>query len=137
MPTRLTDIGIKDNPADIELTIVLVNGRWEWIRKDWWESLSGHKPPISFDNDGCTVVADISGDVLLWPACVIHDWHYSPKCKEVTNRLVADYHFLKNTYKIQRFQDVDRLRASARALKRFVGVRKLGEPHFKRPFQRY
>lgn len=112
--------------------MVLSNGEWREIRADWWNALEGPKPPYGFKNDGCTIVHDFDGDVALWPACVIHDWHYSSKCSTVTKRMAADTKFGVNTYRIQRLQDVGRIKSGFRALKRFVGVRRLGGPFFKR-----
>jgi hypothetical protein len=111
---------------------IYTRGAWKEFRLDWWEALEGPHPPSGFPNDGCTVVPQRHGRVALWPACVIHDWHYSPLCEEITFQIVADYKFMQNLYKVQRLQGVSRVRASAVALKRFAGVQKFGKFFFKR-----
>jgi len=115
---------------------IMINGGFRDIRRDWWDELIGPKPPKRFDNDGCTLAFDYWHGLMVWPACVIHDWHYSAQIeREVANppsRFMSDYAFFMNTYKILRLQEVGRVRAIAHATKRLVAVRKLGKEHFRR-----
>lgn len=41
-----------------------------------WRSLLGPKPPEGYRCDGCSSSPDRLFGVDIWPACVIHDYHY-------------------------------------------------------------
>lgn len=43
---------------------------WFWLR------LWGPRPPEGYECDGCSLSPDYFGRWKLWPACVIHDYHY-------------------------------------------------------------
>lgn len=54
-----------------------VSGKQRACPRRWWRALKGPKPdPQLFRCDGCSNSPDTWRGLLIWPACVIHDYHY-------------------------------------------------------------
>lgn len=58
-----------------------VGGRPLEVGAAVWAQLRGPKPPEDFACDGCTLSPDVyrtwrGRTYKLWPACVVHDFHY-------------------------------------------------------------
>jgi len=64
-----------------------------------WDKLIGPKPPEGFESNGCTCSPDYLADRPVWPACVIHDWHYATG---KVSRWTADWRFFRNLYRLLR-----------------------------------
>lgn len=123
-------------PDEEGLYLIEVNGMPMTLRAALWDALEGPKPYAGFINDGCTLVRDEVRDYKLWPACVIHDWHYSPECAlledDPPSRREADRIFRRNTYTLLRAQGAGRHSAYFYSWKRYLGVRAAGRPFFRR-----
>jgi hypothetical protein len=115
---------------------ILVSGEYRLIPEEWWLALDGPLPPADFANNGCTFSFDELKGFILWAACVIHDWHYSPECEEITSRMIADWKFQSNTYKLLRLQGVGAIKARVWAFARWMVVARVGGAFFKRPASR-
>jgi len=69
-----------------------------------WLQLDGPRPPAGYSCDGCSNSPDryiaLTGRIYkLWPACVIHDYHYREKhclTRDVAGRREADRIFREN-----------------------------------------
>ena len=69
-----------------------------------WIHLRGPKPPHTFGCDGCSNSPDVyhtwrGKSFKLWPACVIHDFHYrteSELTRDAAGRKRADRIFREN-----------------------------------------
>lgn len=83
---------------------VRVSGKRLYVSPILWASLSGPRPPSGFECDGCSHSPDsyhtITGRVFkLWPACVIHDYHYRTAgvlTRDAAGRREADRIFFEN-----------------------------------------
>lgn len=53
-----------------------VSGKRRSIARAWWEQLEGPKPGDTFSCNGCSCSPDVWRGYAIWPACVIHDYHY-------------------------------------------------------------
>ncbi len=53
-------------------------GQERAVWAEWWDQLQGPKPPEGYSCDGCSWSPDWlrATGYMLWPACVIHDFHY-------------------------------------------------------------
>ena len=91
----------------IEAKAFKVGGKRIAITSDLWFSLLGPRPNHDFECDGCSNSPDsyhtITGRVFkLWPACVIHDYHYRTKgglislTRDAAGRREADRIFREN-----------------------------------------
>lgn len=108
-----------------------VSGQFRWIPSDMWNSLKGPKPPYMFENDGCSFSPDTTttGEVL-WPACVIHDWHYHHGPSLGLSRAKADAILRKNIGILLKMQGVGWWRRQWYAWTRWAAVRYLGGDHY-------
>ena len=70
-------------------------------REKEWDRLIGPKPPEDFECDGCSLSPDYIADRAIWPACIIHDYHYRASGLGVS-RWGADWIFLRNVYRLLR-----------------------------------
>jgi hypothetical protein len=53
-----------------------VSGSLRVVSRRLWNYLEGPRPGVGFACDGCSNSPDFWGEYLLWPACIIHDYHY-------------------------------------------------------------
>lgn len=55
-----------------------VSGETRHFPAEYWLQLEGPKPPKpkEFECNGCSCSPDYFKHYDIWPACVIHDWHY-------------------------------------------------------------
>lgn len=59
-----------------------LSGNRVFVTANLWDSLEGPRPPAGFECDGCSWSPDVyyplgsTRTFKLWPACVIHDYHY-------------------------------------------------------------
>lgn len=91
--------------------------------RETWDRLIGPKPPEGYVTDGCTMSPDYVADRPVWPACVIHDWHYSG----VVSRWRADWRFMRNIYRLLRAGDFFLPSAVAVSLTYWWAVRTRGK----------
>lgn len=69
---------------------------------EWWDALRGaHPDPRDFGCDGCSFSPDRLFGIELWPACVVHDYHYRAK---IYFRRFADTCFYYNLLLVCRQQ---------------------------------
>jgi hypothetical protein len=87
----------------------VVKGRKVEVSEHLWEALEGPKPdPATFCvSDGCSKSPDTWTSILgrrfkLWPACIIHDYHYRTGVLGGTwsSRFRADAIFRRNIYQL-------------------------------------
>jgi hypothetical protein len=110
---------------------VMVQGRARVLRRPLRNVLEGPLPPVNFDNDGCTASPDyLPPMVELWPACWVHDWHYSGR--PGVSRAEADAIFRRNLYALMRAQGVSWVKAAAVATVYWTAVRLKGAPHYRK-----
>ena len=76
----------------------MVQGCPRYFLCESWDKLIGPKPPEGYATNGCTFSPDYVADRPVWPACVIHDYHYSG----VVSRWKADWIFMRNLYRLLR-----------------------------------
>lgn len=71
-----------------------------------WRPLLGPKPAEGFSCDGCSWSPDKLGRRKLWPACVIHDYHYRSGLLGGTwhARRLSDRRLARNLYTLLRMQ---------------------------------
>ena len=67
--------------------------------REVWDALIGPKPPEGWETDGCSFSPDYIANRHVWPACVIHDFHYSGAG---VSRWRADWIFFRNLYRLLR-----------------------------------
>lgn len=79
----------------------IVGGSPRVCFRETWDRLIGPKPPEGYTTDGCTLSPDYVADRPVWPACVIHDYHYTG----VVSRWRADWIFMRNLYRLLRVED--------------------------------
>lgn len=108
-----------------------INGKAHFVRVSTWNRLLGPKPPERYACDGCTGVPDSMWSFDVWPACVIHDWHYDPDGPEI-RRWVSDIVFGLNCYITLRIKGAGRILSASTAWSYYKGVAFLGAPFFKR-----
>ena len=108
-----------------------VSGNWSCVSLELWDKLRGPKPEWGFENDACSMSPDGIRRARFWPACVIHDWHYSGSGPDVT-RIKSDIIFAQNIITISRLQGANTIKAIGIAMTYFYFVRKFGGPFFKR-----
>ena len=110
------------------MIVFQVSGKRRVIDPALWDELRGPKPPENFESNGCTMSTDRYGRVQLWPACVIHDWHYESGClgKDWSGRRLADLIFYQNTMICCRMQGLGPVRSQWIAAMRWRAVRLLG-----------
>lgn len=83
---------------------IRVSGEDRGVSLALWNRLGGPKPDPSFECDGCSNSPDsyrtITGKLFkLWPACVIHDFHYRCQAtltRDAPGRREADRIFREN-----------------------------------------
>lgn len=113
----------------------------------WWLQLEGPRPPEGFDCDGCSWSPDWlkATGYILWPACVIHDYHYreahaapQPRATLVSawpDRARADAILYRNLLTMLRVQGANRAFAEAVAWAYWGRVRVWGAGSYKGPWQ--
>jgi hypothetical protein len=115
----------------------VVSGEVLEVSQRLWSALQGPKPPAGFECNGCTFSPDtLPGGLKVWPACVIHDYHYSqarPLGGTWASRRRADAIFYGNVYRGARIQGRSLWRASRTAGAYWRGVRAGGAARF--PFE--
>jgi hypothetical protein len=72
------------------------------VPRHWWTQLVGPRPETSFACDGCSNSPDDWRRFMIWPACVIHDFHYRTGILGGTwqSRQAADKIFRHNVVKL-------------------------------------
>ena len=92
-----------------------VAGEQRKIPLSHWQQLAGPKPPEGFKCDGCSCSPDFLGMLALWPAGVIHDYHYHVRLEgQVRNwhsRWLADATLRANMRVLVQLQGGSRLHA--------------------------
>jgi hypothetical protein len=115
----------------------VVSGETLEVSLRLWSALKGPKPPAGFECNGCTLSPDtLPGGLKLWPACVLHDYAYSPARPlggTWASRRRADVIFRRNLYLCARIQGKSRLRATYVSATYFRAVRLFGGSLF--PFE--
>ena len=83
----------------------------------FWEALEGPAPPETFECDGCSRSPDFYRtwtlkSYKLWPACIIHDFHYRTGCLggNWKARWEADRIFRQNMVTLLRMQGAGAVR---------------------------
>lgn len=98
----------------------------------WWSRLVGPKPENLWGGcDGCTSSPDYWMGYAVWPACVIHDWHYCDEGPDIP-RILADLIFRINIWRVLRAQGCPRYRSAYVALAYWSAVAASGRRYFKR-----
>lgn len=64
-----------------------VAGRRMQVSVGLWSRMTGPLPPEGYACDGCSMSPDSWRRFKLWPACVVHDYHYR---EGVVSRADAD-----------------------------------------------
>lgn len=91
---------------------LLVSGKSLYVSAKLWLSLTGPRPPRRFECDGCSWSPDVyfplgsSKTFKLWPACVIHDYHYRTESiftRDAAGRAKADRILYENLKKCVAF----------------------------------
>ena len=96
--------------------IFQVGGKSQACPRLWYLCLEGPRPdPQSFECDGCSSSPDVWRGMLIWPACVIHDYHYRTGILGGTwrSRARADAKFRRNTVTLLRKQGLGKRGAKA------------------------
>ena len=115
-----------DAESDAPTVRVLVSGEWRVVDAAVWGALQGPTPPAGFENNGCTASPDVLTDgAETWPACVIHDWHYSGRVPGMT-RWRADGTLRTNLWRCLRAQGCNWFRAGYIAGAYWFAVRRVG-----------
>lgn len=110
---------------------LLVGGKERPCLSHWWEPLIGPKPHRKWKGcDGCTSSPDYWMGFAIWPACYIHDWHYSEDGPKYP-RILADLIFRINIWRVLRAQGCPRFRAVYVSALYWWGVSIGGMAHFK------
>lgn len=78
-----------------------VKGERRVCLRERWDRLLGPKPPEGFATDGCSFSPDYIAHRPVWPACIVHDYHYSAGEAKVSRRH-ADWVFFRNLYRLLR-----------------------------------
>jgi len=103
-----------------------------------WQQLVGPHPLPHFKCNGCTASPDWLikvrcglglGLYAVWPACVIHDYHYNGRIR--LTRKEADDRFRENLWRVLRMQDCPAIRAWVVSRVYWAAVRLLGKDHYK------
>jgi hypothetical protein len=110
-----------------------VSGKWRAVEQSVWDSLAGPKPPEGFVNDACSFSPDGWNAVRWWPACVIHDWHYSKSGPSI-RRVVAEACFMWNLYTLARRSRWRVWKSLSLAAAYGKAVLVAGRPFFKRSY---
>lgn len=95
-----------------------VGGKTRACPRGWYRQLEGPKPdPTTFVCDGCSNSPDTWRGLLIWPACVIHDYHYRTGVLGGTwrDRALADLKFRRNVVSLLRLQGLTGWRANVLA----------------------
>ncbi len=107
---------------------LLVSGVYRTLPKPIWDKLLGPKPDEDFVNNGCTMSPDMVMGKPVWPACVIHDYHYNAPFK--TSRDVADRIFRENIKIVLQAYGMNFLLARLLAFFYYRAVRRAGKPFY-------
>ena len=83
-------------PFTVQGVTFFVRGVPRSFPREHWNRLIGPKPPDGYATDGCSLSPDYLATRPVWPACIIHDWHYTG----VVSRWRADWRFLRNVYRL-------------------------------------
>ena len=100
----------------------MVGGAHRSCMRETWDRLIGPKPPEGYAADGCTLSPDYVADRPVWPACVVHDYHYTG----VVSRWRADWILMRNIYRLLRAEDFSVLPALFVSLTYWWAVRTRG-----------
>lgn len=81
-----------------------VSGKELFVSARIWSRLEGPRPSLDFECDGCSHSPDVYTTATgrrfkLWPACVIHDYHYRTAdvlTRDAAGRREADRIFREN-----------------------------------------
>lgn len=127
-----------------EIVSLKVAGAWRPLPASVWYQLHGPRPDPRFGSkDGCTCSPDFWRGKPIWPACVIHDYHYQRGgCRPLGNgswadRRDADSILRRNIRFLLRRQGLRRLEAGFVAWLYWGRVRIWGRDHFSfGPFER-
>jgi hypothetical protein len=111
-----------------------VSGTPRVVSRRLWYKLEGPLPGTDFPCDGCSNSPDFWGEYLLWPACVIHDYHYREEIfgTDWRARTKADAVFRRNMVTILRLQGCGRIRARRLAWFYWGRVRIWGQSAYRR-----
>lgn len=107
-----------------------VSGQPRWVSVGLWDKLEGPKPPSFFKSNGCSYSPDYVLGKPIWPACVIHDWHYHSGGPDISQKR-ADRIFAKNVYVCLVDQGVSPIVAGVAAGWRWSVLTRLGQWVFK------
>lgn len=92
-----------------------VGGARRFAPEYLWRNMQGALPLAGFVSDGCTCSPDSIWGMVLWPACVIHDYAYrvalpaQRRCWH--SRWLADRTLRRNISRLVRLQNMDRVTA--------------------------
>lgn len=111
---------------------VKVSGEIRYMDQKLWNRLAGPKPPRSFENNGCSYSPDRILGYAIWPACVLHDWHYSGRVPGMDKK-TADKHFRTNLWRALRYQGATWPMAAWITASRYIAVTKFGDLAFNKP----
>ena len=94
-----------------------VSGDSRAVPRKWWHQLAGPLPDPPYPCDGCSWSPDVWAGFAVWPACVIHDYHYATGVLGTTwqGRRKADLALRRNIATLVRLQGGGRLRARSLA----------------------
>lgn len=109
----------------------IVSGEELRVSRDLWTPLEGPKPPEGFPCDGCSNSPDtLPTGAKLWPACVVHDYHYRTEGvlepRKWAARRESDWILRRNLNRLLRAQGVGRWRAGKVAWGYWFAVRRFG-----------
>ena len=92
-----------------------VAGKPRSCRNEWWDSLEGSKPDTEFKCDGCSTSPDYWKHIHLWPACIVHDFHYREAIygDDAAARQEADRYLYANVVALVAMQGGSTTRARA------------------------
>jgi len=112
----------------LEYVWPVVSGRYRPYPRSMWKRLEGPKPWPGWDDEGRSNGATWAPDSILgkrvWPAAVIHDFHYNSG--GILPRRVADAVFRRNTKNCLEWDGVPPFFSGLLSLLYYLGVRTLG-----------
>jgi hypothetical protein len=93
----------------------MVAGERRSVSRRLWDLMQGPKPPVDFGCDGCSWSPDWWRGYKLWPACVLHDYHYRTGVLggSAEGRASADAYFRMNVKALLLKQGMGAWRAAA------------------------
>lgn len=114
--------------------IFQVSGKPRVVSRRLWNQLEGPRPGEDFPCDGCSNSPDYWKQFILWPACVIHDYHYREAVfgKGWRARMKGDAIFRRNMVTILRLQGCGATEARSLAWFYWGRVRVWGRKAYRR-----